>query len=259
MNEILILEIQRELEKLKYPTPLAISKEIVSFTKGNKEKIGKIFKRLKKNEPWEYIKGYTYFKGNKILVNKNVLIPRIETEQLVDIAIENIGEIKGEKQIFDIGTGSSCIAISLSKVFKEDIFAIDISKKAVEVAKKNIEVNNCKNIKLVNTNLLDFDFNNKVPTVIIANLPYLPSRSIEKLDPSVKKYEPISALDGGEKGHFFYTKLLEQIKIKNINLKYAIFEIDPSIAKYFDSSNFDIKKDIFGRKRFAIIRPFPLK
>ena len=250
MNELLILETQRELEKINYPTPLAISKEIVDFSKGNKSKIKEILKRLSNEEPWEYIRGYTYFKGHKIFVNKDVLIPRIETEEIVDIAKNYI---EGNFQIFDIGTGSGCIAIALSKIFNNDIFAIDIDKKALEVARKNTEINNCKNIKLVNANLLDFQFDNKIPTLIIANLPYLPTKNIEKLQDSVKKYEPISALDGGEKGSELYAKLLKQIKRKNVNLKFGTFEIDSSISKYFKEKNFEIRRDCFGRERFVII------
>ncbi len=256
MNELLILEIQKELEKFNHPTPLAISKEIVDFSKGNKGKIKEILKRLSNEEPWEYIRGYTYFKGNKIFVNEDVLIPRVETEEIVDIAKNYI---KKGFQIFDVGTGSGCIAIALSKIFENDIFAIDINKKTLQVTKKNIRLNNSKNVQIINANLLNFDFNTNIPTVIIANLPYLPTKNIKKLQDSVKKYEPISALDGGEKGYEIYVNLLKQIKNQNINLKFCIFEIEPSTSKYFKENNFEIRKDNFNRERFAIIRPIHLK
>lgn len=257
-----VLEIQKRLEKLNYPSSLAISKEIYNFAKGNKKDIEKILKRISKNEPWEYIRGYTYFHKNKIFVNKNVLIPRIETEQLAQIAINEIKKINNNNQIqiFDIGTGSGCIAVTLSKKFrKSHIFGTDISKKVIQVAKKNIKENRCKNIKLINTSLLDFKFNNKKPTVIIANLPYLPSKQIKKLNISVKKYEPTLALDGGKKGFELYEKLLMQIQEKNINLSYAIFEIDSLIEEFFQKRNYKIVKDNFNRNRFAVIRPFHLK
>ncbi len=256
MNEILTLEIQRELQKFKHPSPLAISKEIVRFTNADKKKIDEIFKRISKNEPWEYIRGYTYFKKNKILVNPNVLIPRVETEKLVDLAIK---KIKPECQIFDIGTGSGCISIALSKALNNDIFAIDIDKEALKIAEKNIALNKCKNIRVINADLLSFEFDNKKNTAIVANLPYLPSKSINQLEDSVKKHEPIIALDGGSDGCVFYKKLLMEIKKKRINLKFAIFEIDPSTSKYFKENNFQIKKDNFGRERFAITHPTLLK
>jgi release factor glutamine methyltransferase len=254
-----VLEIQKRLEKLNYPSSLPISKEIYNFSKGNRKNIEKILKRISQNEPWEYIRGYTYFHKNKIFVNKDVLIPRIETEQLAQIAIKQIKKLNNP-QIFDIGTGSGCIAITLSKKFpKSNIFATDISNKAIKVAKKNIKENHCKNINLINTNLLDFKFNNKKPTVIIANLPYLPSKQIKILNPSVKKYEPTLALDGGKKGFEIYKKLLVQIKEKKINLHYAIFEIDSLIEQFFQKRNCKIIKDSFNKNRFVIIHPVHLK
>ncbi len=260
MKQFQILETQKALEKLNYPTPLAIAKDIVEFTNGNEKKISEILKRISKNEPWEYIKGYTYFKNSKIFLNNDVLIPRIETEELVDIAVEEIKKIKESFQILDIGTGSGCIAIALSKKIKRknfEIIATDVSKKALKIAKRNSKENNCNNIKIINADLLNFEFDVNKPTVIVSNLPYIPKKDLENLDPSVKNYEPISALDGGLKGDFFYKKLIAQIKEKNVNLKYGIFEIDPSFN--VKKENYKVVKDSFGRKRFLIIPPFPLK
>ncbi len=255
MNNTSIFEIQRKLEDINYPTPLPLAKEIFEFSKGKKKKTEEILERIENNEPWEYIRKYTYFKGSKIFVNENVLIPRIETEELVDIAIDKIE--KGY-QIFDIGTGSGCIAIALSKVFpKNEIFATDISKEALLVAKNNIDSNGCKNIKMFNADLLNFPFDKNIPTIIVANLPYLPSQKVQNLDPSVKDFEPKIALDGGKNGNAFYKDLVLQIKEKSLNLKYAIFEIDPSIKKSF--RDFEIRKDCYGQERFVIIPQTLLK
>lgn len=251
MSKNLLFEIQRELEKANYPTPLPLAKEILEFTQGNKKQTHKILKQISKNKPWEHIRGYTYFKKHKIFLNENVLIPRVETEEMVDIAK---GKIQEEDQIFDIGTGSGCIAIALSKIFpKNKIFATDISKKAYEVAKKNIEYHNCKNIEIYNTNLLEFSFENKKPTVIVSNLPYIPSKDIENLDPSVKDFEPKIALDGGKEGYIYYKELMEQIKEKKVNLKFGVFEIEPSIKNFFLEKNFKIVKDSYGKERFVTI------
>ena len=259
MNEILILEIQRELEKLKYPTPLAISKEIVEFTKANKKEIEKVLKRIKNDEPWEYIKGYIHFHNNKIFVNRDVIIPRVETQEFVDIIVEKLKNLRSNFQILDIGTGSGCIAIALSKVFDVDIFAIDISKKALEIARKNVNENNCKRIKLINANLLNFSFNNKIPTVIVANLPYIPSQQIQKLDNSVKKYEPLIALDGGKDGADYYIRLIEEVKSEGINLEYAFFEIDSANVKKLKKYNGEFLRDSFDKVRFYTIHPSRLK
>ncbi len=255
MSNTSIFEIQRKLEEINYPTPLPLAKDILEFTNAKEKEIAKILERISNNEPWEYIKGHTYFKGYKIFVNKNVLIPRIETEELVDIATE---KIKEGSQILDIGTGSGCIAIALSKVFPEnEVLATDISKKALTIAKKNIDLNNCKNIKVFNANLLNFPFDNKTPTIIVANLPYLPSKNIGQLDSSVKDFEPTMALDGGVDGNNFYNKLMVEIKEKGLNLNYAIFEIGPSIKEYF--KKFEIRKDCYGQERFVIIPQTLLK
>jgi release factor glutamine methyltransferase len=256
MNEILILKTQRALEKLKYPTPLAISKEIVEFCKCKETDIKEVLGLINKGTPWEYIRGYTYFRKNKILLNKNVLIPRIETEELVQKALENTKVIK---QIIDVGTGSGCIAISLSKHFKGIIYTTDVSTKALEIAKKNVKLNNCKNIKVVKANLLEFKFNKKIPTMIVANLPYIPSENIKELDISVKNYEPLLALDGGKEGTEIYNKLLKQMD--SVNVKYAIFEIDPenqsSLAKEGLKYKTKFLKDQFGKVRFLEMRPNP--
>ncbi len=259
MYEPLILKTQKELEELKYPTPLAISKDIVTFTNGDEKQISLILKRIQKDEPWEYIKGWTDFCKNKIFVNKDVLIPRLETEELVKIALEKIKKIKEPLQIIEIGTGSGCISIALSKKFNHPIYAIDISKRALQVAKKNIKFHECKNIKLIKANLLDFKFNTKKSTVIIANLPYIPSDKIQDLQSSVREYEPTIALDGGTNGTKCYEELLRQIKNKGVNLKYCLFEIDKQNKKALEKYSGKFIKDSFGRIRFFSIHPSHLK
>jgi release factor glutamine methyltransferase len=256
MEQILILEIQRQLP---YPRTLSLAKEIAEFTQGNNAKIKKILKRLHSQEPWEYIRGYTHFLNSKILLNNNVLIPRIETEELVSIATKAIKKLKGDFQIFDIGTGSACIAIALSKISQKQIYAIDIDKQALKIAEKNMTLNNCNNIKIINADLLNFEFDTQKPTVIIANLPYIPSKKIKELDNSVKYFEPNRALDGGPNGAVYYKKLLEQIKQKNVNVKYMVFEIDESITKEFKNMNAKILKDSFNKQRFLVIHPSHLK
>ncbi len=259
MNELLILEVQRKLEDSNYPNPLAVSKEIIEFTNADIKKIEEILKRLHKEEPWEYIKGYAHFHNNKIFVNKNTLIPRVETEELVDIIVQDSKKIEDKFQIFDVGTGSGCIAIALNKLLDTKIFAIDISKQALNMAKRNAKLNNCNNIEFVHADLLDFKFDAKLPTIIVANLPYIPSQKIESLDKSVREYEPILALDGGKYGVSYYEKLLEQIKEKDINLIKAYFEIDSSNTQHLEKYNGEFIKDRFNKTRFLVILPPHLK
>jgi release factor glutamine methyltransferase len=257
MNNLLVLETQKALENFKYPSPLAISKEIIEFTDGNERKIKKILKQIAKNKPWEQIRGYTFFKGYKIILDKNVLIPRIETEELVDLAIKKILGIRQNFQILEIGTGTGCISIALSKAFpKSKIIATDISKKALKIAKKNIKENNCENIVLKNANLLNFEFDKTIPTIIIANLPYIPSEKVRELDKSVVNYEPKIALDGGEKGYEIYHRLIKEIKAKDINFEFAIFEITKDNIPFFKKYSGSFHKDCFQNTRFFILNPF---
>ncbi len=252
-----ILEISK---KLNYPTPLPIAKEIFEWTEGNKEKIDEVLKRINDDEPWEYIRGWGEFLGRKFFLNKSTLIPRQETEMLVNIAVKYI---KNEKdlQIFDIGTGSGCIAISLEKILNREIIATDISKDALYIAKKNAKFNNAKKIKFLKANLLDFKFDMNKPTVIIANLPYVKSKNIEKLNNSVRNFEPISALDGGVNGLKYYIDVVKEFK--KINLKLALFEIDENmvieIKEEFSQYNLEFLKDQFENIRFLKINPSHLK
>jgi release factor glutamine methyltransferase len=255
MDQALILEIAK---KLNYPTPLPIAKEIVEFTDGRKKDIDEILKRISKDEPWEYIRGYTYFLGHKIYVNQNVLIPRKETEELVTIALEEIKELgKVKKQIIDVGTGSGCIAIALKKALGQEIIAIDTSLEAIKVARKNSRENSCEDLQFHNSDFENLEISNTLVTIIVANLPYIPSEDINFLENSVKNYEPIEALDGGHDGAKHYCKLLNDIQKKDINFEIAIFEIDTSMEKslieMLDSTeeyNYVVMNDSFNRKRF---------
>ena len=129
----LLYKIQSVLKDSGYHDITRISQEILTYIRSNKILPEEIFNRLLSNEPWEYISGEAEFRGYKLHVNSNVLIPRVETEQIVDIAKENL---KGIKNIVDIGTGSGCIAISLAKELNNNIsiYAIDISKNALDLS-----------------------------------------------------------------------------------------------------------------------------
>ena len=218
MNNQTLFLIQDTLKKSGYTDYIPISKEILE----SKLDVEKVLRRIERNEPWEYIRGYSMFCNYKIYVNKNVLIPRVETEQMVEIArtldVENV---------VDIGTGSGCIAIALADKF--DVVATDISQKALRVAKKNSRKNN-KNIKFVKTNLIQ-GIKIKPETLIIANLPYIPTPIYQHLDSSVKDYEPKLALDGGEDGNLLYKELFEQIDKLDIKPKYLLLETDSRIIK----------------------------
>lgn len=225
-----------------------------------KEKLEEGLKRLEKGEPVQYIIGNVSFYGLTLDVNKNVLIPRFETEELVYRTINIIKNNFDKKvDILDIGTGSGCIAITLDKKINANIDAIDISKKALKVAKKNALKNESK-VNFFISNV--FSNINKKYDIIISNPPYIsPEEEIMEI---VKNNEPHLALYGGKDGLYFYNKILKNVS-KYLNKKYLIaFEIGYLQAekikemalKYLDNPKITIEKDYNNFDRYIFISQF---
>ena len=175
----------------------------------------KSIKRRKKKEPVAYIIGHKEFWKEKFKVNSNVLIPRPDTEIIVEEVLKTI-PLKSSKNILDIGTGSGCIILSIlrdrNKCYAS---ALDISIKALKVAKHNAKIQQLENrIRFINSNIDKF-CNGKYD-IIISNPPYIKSLSIKKLDDDVRLYEPKLALDGGNDGFF---QIREVIKKSSILIK----------------------------------------
>ncbi len=205
------------------------------------------------------------FYGLDFFVNKNVLIPRPETELIVEEVLNEISAINNNTLLIDVGTGSACIPISILKNTSNirQAIALDISNKALKVARKNIAKFNV-NIELLKSNLLstiikrDYSFYEKI--IITANLPYLTTDQV-KQEPSIQK-EPTIALIAKENGLTLYHQLLGQIvKIFSGKKLLILFEIDPSqtrqitsLAKnYLPQCKFEIKKDLAGLDRILKI------
>ena len=222
-----------------------------------KENLDEAIERYKNGEPVQYIIGNVNFYGNTIKVNKNVLIPRFETEELVEKTIKRIkNKFDQQINILDLCTGSGCIAITLKKELNSNITATDISIDALEVAKENIKLNNV-DIKLIESNLFS-NINDKFDC-IISNPPYISYD--EEIDDIVKNNEPDIALYAPNKGLYFYEEILKNIK-KYLNDKFIIaFEIGYKqgndlikIAdKYLNNVNISVEKDLQGRDRFLFI------
>ena len=173
------------------------------------DKFEKGVKRLLNDEPLNYVLGYSYFYGYKMIVDGDVLIPRFETEELVGLVLSYIDEkYKNQNDLIlaDIGTGSGAIAIALKKEEpKLKVYASDISKEALEVAKKNAKENNCE-INFLQGSMLDPLIENNIKLdILVSNPPYI--KEDEILDASVKDYEPHVALFGGKDGLKFYRGL----------------------------------------------------
>lgn len=213
--------------------------------------------RLNNGEPVQYIVGNVSFYGNIIDVDKRVLIPRFETEELVENTVKYIKKYN-YKSIVDIGTGSGCIAITLKKFFPEILVdAVDISKDALEVANKNAYKNNV-NINFYEGNLLEPL--NKKYDVIISNPPYIAYD--EEIMDIVKNNEPHIALYASNNGLYYYEEILKNV-YKYINNNGLIAfeigynqgeEIKKLASKYLNKYDFEIKKDMTGKDRMVFIR-----
>lgn len=233
---------------------------------------------IKKNEmPVEYFTGKVDFAGLTLAVNKQVLIPRVETEELVDRALLILkSQEKKVLKIIDLATGSGAIALALIKQLslnnyfnrRWEFYLIDVSQQAIALAKKNYQdliaqLNCSEQIKVtfIVSNLFDEVNNGLQCDLLLANLPYIPSTKIQNLPVSVKKYEPLIALDGGPTGFELIAKTLEQVSSSNLLAKDAIllFETDSSHNLQFVNKNFpallqkfkfQFIKDQFSRQRF---------
>ena len=235
-------------------------KDIEYLKKYYKGNIDDAIKRLNNGEPVQYIVGNVDFYKYNFIVNKNVLIPRFETEELVLNTINFIKEYFNEPiKVLDIGTGSGAIAITLKKETNAEVYATDISSEALEVAGLNAKRNDAS-INFINTNLYDgvkekFD-------VVISNPPYI--RYDEEIDEVVKNNEPHIALYADNEGLYFYEEILKNINTI-LNDKYLIaFEIgkdqykaiEELKKKYLPESKIILKKDLEGRDRMVFIHNF---
>ncbi len=222
-------------------------------------KYNSIIKKIKKGLPIQYILKEAYFYDDSYYVNKDVLIPRPETEVLVLEAEKLIKKkINNKLTILDIGTGSGVIAITMKKLNKDAlVIATDISKKALKVADKNAKDKNV-DVKFINTNIMD-DVEEKID-VIISNPPYIDIDD-PNIEDIVKNNEPHLALFAENKGLYFYEQILKDSKRvlngKSIiafeigyNLKDGILKL---ISKYYPEANVITKKDYNDYDRYIFI------
>ena len=220
------------------------------------QKIVAIVNRLKKQEPIQYILGETYFFGLKILVNPSVLIPRQETEELVQFVLgKNIGP---ESAILDIGTGSGCIALALkSKMKNARIQGTDISENALNVARQNANGNNL-NVTFFNSDILRWEnkkWNNY--DVIISNPPYVRISEKQQMQSNVLDYEPASALFVPDsEALLFYRKITEFAAEYLKKEGFLFFEINENLSEDLIDllslsgfKNIELRSDINEKKR----------
>lgn len=203
----------------------------------------------------QYLVGNVEFLNTKINVDKRVLIPRYETETLVDKTIKYATKIFDDKiNIIDLGTGSGCIAISLKKNLNSNVTALDISDDALEVAKQNAKLNNT-DITFINKSMTEPL--NENYDIIISNPPYIPYNGfVEKI---VKDNEPSIALFASEEGLYFYKQILKN-HLKNLKKPGLMaFEIGDNQEQYLKeivtklNLKYSFEKDLQGLTRYLFI------
>lgn len=222
-----------------------------------KEKLEDGIKKLKQGIPVQYIVGNVNFYGNTLKVDKNVLIPRFETELLVEKTINYAKKyLKEPLKIVDLGTGSGAIAITLKKKLNSSVDAVDISKEAIKVAKENSKLNNVE-INFIHSNMLEKT--NKKYDIIISNPPYIAFD--EEVEEIVKNNEPHIALYADNDGLEYYEIILKNA-LKHINKPGLIaFEIGMNQGKkieklgkrYLKTDNIKIEQDLSGKDRYVFI------
>jgi len=213
------------------------------------QKYEMFLQRRLKYEPVQYILGKTEFYGIEFLVNNKVLIPRQETEILVEKLIEDIKSSGLKKvKLFEIGTGSGCISIALAKNLiagniEVEIFSIDISGDAIEVANENLKINGLEssNLRFYEKDLFEIQKLNKDFDYIISNPPYISRKEFDKLEVEVKDYEPEISLTDNADGLKYYEKIF-QIASDNLFTGKVFCEIGfgqrESIEKIIKKNNF---------------------
>ena len=229
------------------------SEELVKVSKNIEED----YKKLLEGYPIQYLIGYVDFYGYKIYVNENVLIPRYETEYLVQKTINYSKTIFNDKlDILDLGTGSGAISIVLGRELNSIVTGVDISEDALNVAKKNA-IENKVSINFIKSNMLD-SVEGKYD-IVVSNPPYIDID--EKIMESVKKYEPHLALYAKDNGLYFYKNILSNSKPYLKERFIIAFEIgwwqgsliEKIAQEYFENSNILIEKDLTNRDRYIFI------
>ncbi|MFE3868654.1 peptide chain release factor N(5)-glutamine methyltransferase [Flavobacterium sp. LS2P90] len=228
-----------------------------------------ILEQLKKEIPVQYLLGKTSFYGLDFEVNENVLIPRSETEELVEWIIKSNSKItssvrpmgSGEKikdlKILDIGTGSGCIAISLAKnIPNSQVYAIDVSEKALATANKNAELNNVK-VTFIEQNILETEDLKQQFDIIVSNPPYVRNLEKEEIKKNVLDNEPHLALFVEDNDALIFYRKIAILAQKNLSENgHLFFEINQYLGKEMivllekmNFKNIELRKDIYGNDR----------
>ncbi len=218
--------------------------------------IYKVIEKRKMGEPLSKILGHRGFWRGDFIVDENVLDPRADSETLIQAVLEKFPDKNQPLRILDLGTGSGCLLISLLMEYKKAFgVGVDISQKALQIAKKNALKNNVK-ADFICTDMENLSPNLGVFDIVISNPPYIPTKEIETLDKNVKDYDPVMALDGGEDGLKFYRIIAEKAPAPLIFLEIGKGQ-EKGVQEIFENKNWhlwDTKKDFGGIIRVLIFK-----
>ena len=227
------------------------------LTSDNEFYLSDALAQLKKETPLQYIMGKTEFYGLSFNVDKNVLIPRPETEELVSWIIEDVRHRSGKIKILDIGTGSGCIAISLAKnLTNAEVWALDISNEAIKTAQENALLNKVE-IQFIRENILNLEELNTEFDIIVSNPPYVRELEKNEIKNNVLDNEPHLALFVTDQNPLlFYDKICDFAKTNLVTQGSLFFEINQYLGKETMDllkekglSNLELRKDIFNNDR----------
>lgn len=231
-----------------------------ALTANEKTQVKKYVERLLQHEPIQYVLNESWFCGLKFYVDKNVLIPRPETEELVEWIVTDYKSPFNDLKILDIGTGSGCIPISLKlKLKKAEIWSCDISEEALLVAKRNATTLGV-DVKFLHLDFLDKDQWKQFPSfdIIVSNPPYIPQKDAAQMQPNVLQYEPSTALFVPDNDSLIFYKAIAEFGKKHLNKGGAIYmeiheDLGGSVANLFQSNGYtaEIKKDMQGKDRMV--------
>jgi release factor glutamine methyltransferase len=213
------------------------------------------------HEPVQYVLNEAWFYGLKFYVDQNVLIPRPETEELVDQLITDCKFPIDELNILDIGSGSGCIAISIkTKLRKAEVWSCDISKEALEAAKKNATALGA-DVNFVHLDFLDKTARENLPSfdIIISNPPYVPEKDKTTMQPNVLNYEPATALFVPDNDPLIFYRAIAEFGKTHLNKNGKVYaEIHESLGndtmELFRSKGYkaEVRKDMQGKERMII-------
>ena len=242
-------------------TALALSPTKL-FNENQKRELEKVLKQLLQEQPLQYITGKAYFRSLTLTVNSSVLIPRPETEELVNWVLEDHQNLEEKQTLIDFGTGSGCIAIALAKDQPSfEVTAIDFYSSVLDLAKQNA-IKNKTSVSFLQHDILQLNTLKLNVDIIVSNPPYIPPSEQREMKPNVLNYEPHLALFVPENDPLiFYRSILEYGLLYLVSDGLIYFEINPRFLSEMKSLILSFKvysilerKDIFGKLRMLRVQ-----